>query len=86
MLIGISATGTVEPVEVIDVGAQIVGRIKSFGPDSDSKNETIDYGSLVKKGDVLAKLDDLPYNATPVRITLDEVDNISAFVDTLKNN
>jgi len=33
----------------------------------------------------LEKLDDLPYNATPVRITLDDVDNISAFADTLKN-
>jgi len=29
----IEATGTVEPEEVVDVGAQVAGRIESFGPD-----------------------------------------------------
>lgn len=60
LLIAVSATGTVEPVEVIDVGAQIVGRVQEFGPDPKQPMKTIDYGSHVKKGDVLAKLDDSP--------------------------
>src|SRR5512141_1924170 len=41
----ITATGTIEPVEVVDVGAQVAGRISSFGMDRDGK--AIDYGSVV---------------------------------------
>jgi HlyD family secretion protein len=63
LFIGVTATGTVEPVEIIDVGAQIVGSIKSFGPDADRPGKTIDYRSRVKQGDVLAQLDDLPARA-----------------------
>src|SRR5947208_4559286 len=33
LLSNISASGTVEPEDVIDVGAQIVGQITTFGPD-----------------------------------------------------
>src|SRR5258708_6547538 len=57
----ISATGTIEPVEVIDVGAQVAGRISSFGTDKDGK--TIDYRSMVEEGAVLAKIDDSVYAA-----------------------
>ncbi len=32
----------------------------------------------------LEKLDDLPYNANPVEITLQDVENIAAFAETLK--
>jgi len=39
----ISASGTIEPEEVVDVGAQVAGLIKSFGTDVQGK--TIDYGS-----------------------------------------
>src|ERR1019366_1623433 len=39
----ISATGTIEPIEVVDVGAQVAGLIKAFGTDAAGK--TIDYGS-----------------------------------------
>ena len=63
LFIGVTATGTVEPVEIIDVGTQIVGSIKSFGPDADRPGKTIDYRSRVKQGDVLAQLDDLPARA-----------------------
>jgi HlyD family secretion protein len=63
LLIGVTATGTVEPLEIIDVGAQIVGMVKSFGPDSSRPGKTIDYCSRVKEGDVLAQLDDLPHQA-----------------------
>ena len=34
----ISATGTVEPEEVIDVGAQVAGRIVEFGKDKNGRN------------------------------------------------
>jgi HlyD family secretion protein len=61
MMIGVTATGTVEPLEIIDVGAQIVGMVKKFGPDGSRPGKTIDYCSHVKEGDVLAQLDDRPH-------------------------
>jgi len=57
----ISATGTVEPEEVVDVGAQVAGQILSFGKDADGK--TVDYGSVVEDGTVLAQIDDSLYAA-----------------------
>lgn len=57
----ITATGTVEPEEVIDVGAQVAGRIVSFGVDATGK--TVDYGSRVKAGTVLANIDSAIYEA-----------------------
>ena len=57
----ISATGTVEPQEVVDVGAQVAGRIISFG--TDDKGKMIDYGSPVEAGTVLALIDDTLYQA-----------------------
>jgi HlyD family secretion protein len=61
LLVSISATGTVEPEEVIDVGAQIAGQIVSFG--KDAAGRTVDYGSVVEEGTVLAKIDDSLYSA-----------------------
>jgi len=63
LLLSVSATGSVEPVEIIDVGAQIIGIIKSFGPDPEQPGKTIDYRSRVRQGAVLAQLDDLPCKA-----------------------
>ena len=57
----ISATGTVEPEEVVDIGAQVAGRIVSFG--KDKNGEEIDYGSVVEAGMVLARIDDALYAA-----------------------
>jgi HlyD family secretion protein len=57
--ITISATGTVEPEEVIDVGAQVAGQILSFGKDVDG--HTVDYGSRVAEGTVLARIDESLY-------------------------
>ncbi|MFI5330106.1 MAG: efflux RND transporter periplasmic adaptor subunit [Desulfobaccales bacterium] len=57
----ISATGTVEPEEVVDIGAQVAGRIVSFG--KDKNGEEIDYGSVVEAGMVLALIDDALYAA-----------------------
>jgi HlyD family secretion protein len=61
LLVSISATGTIEPEDVIDVGAQVAGQILSFGKDADG--QVIDYGSNVKKGMVLARIDDSLYAA-----------------------
>ena len=72
LFIGVTATGTVEPVEIVDVGAQIVGIIKSFGPDPERPDKTVDFRSRVKQGSVLARLDDLPHRA--------ELDKASAFL------
>jgi len=63
LLVSVSATGSVEPVEIIDVGAQIIGSIKSFGPDPDRPGKTIDYRSRVRQGAILAQLDDSPHKA-----------------------
>lgn len=57
----ISATGTLEPEEVIDVGAQVAGLIKEFGVGTDGK--PIDYRSPVEAGTVLARIDDSLYRA-----------------------
>jgi len=61
LLVSISATGTVEPEEVINVGAQVAGQIVSFGKDSQGK--MVDYGSSVREGTVLAKIDDSLHTA-----------------------
>src|SRR5215467_6015284 len=57
----ISATGTIEPIEVVDVGAQVAGLIQSFG--KDKNGNTIDYGSVVEEDTVLANIDDSVYAA-----------------------
>jgi signal transduction histidine kinase len=57
----IGATGTIEPLEVVDVGAQVAGRIRLFGTDRDG--QTVDYGSVVEEGALLAKIDESVYAA-----------------------
>ena len=54
MMPTIGATGTVEPEEVVDVGAQVAGLIKEL---------KVDYGSFVEKDTVLARIDDTKYKA-----------------------
>ena len=69
LILTVEATGTLEPEEVVDVGAQVVGRIKSFGLDPRGetdpafKNEPVDYRSEVKEGTILAVIDDAVYLA-----------------------
>lgn len=55
----IAATGTVEPEELVNVGAQVGGMITELG--TDANGNTINYGSEVKAGMVLAKIDDALY-------------------------
>jgi HlyD family secretion protein len=60
----IGATGTIEPEEVIDVGAQVAGRITKFGvAPRDPKQRTIDYRTAVEANDVLLELDPALYAA-----------------------
>jgi HlyD family secretion protein len=54
LMASISATGTVEPEEVVDVGAQVAGRMIKL---------LVDYGSVVKQDTVLAQIDDSVYRA-----------------------
>lgn len=61
LLATISATGTVEPEEVVNIGAQVAGQIIAFGTDTNGK--PIDYGSVVKKDSLLAQIDDAIYRS-----------------------
>src|SRR5947207_10131650 len=72
----ISATGTVEPEEVIDVGAQVAGQILVFGKDPSGK--TVDYGSEVEEGTILAQIDDSLYKS--------DVDEATATLEQSKAN
>src|SRR5262245_25664812 len=74
----ISATGTVEPEEVVDVGAQVAGMIKSLGADPNDSTRTVDYGSAVEQGTVLASIDD--------SLFVSDVDQATASVDQAKAN
>jgi len=58
----ISATGTLEPEEVIDVGSQVTGQIQKFGTDTAGKQ--VDYHSNVKAGSLLALIDPTTYEAS----------------------
>jgi HlyD family secretion protein len=59
----VSATGTLEPEEVVDVGAQVTGPIASRGTDPKDPSRLIDYDSEVEVGTLLAKVDDTVYKA-----------------------
>ena len=59
----IEATGTIEPVEVVDIGAQVAGLIQTFGLDPTDSTKTISYGTPVEEGTVLARLDDSLFRA-----------------------
>jgi HlyD family secretion protein len=63
LLSAISATGTLEPEEVVDVGAQVMGSILEFGQDPRDTSKAIDYGTAVEKGTVLARIDSTLYEA-----------------------
>lgn len=76
LLSTISATGTIEPEEVVDVGSQVNGLILSFG--DDANGHPIDYRSPVKAQMVLAHIDDATYKA--------DFDTASALVAQAKAN
>lgn len=59
----VAATGTIEPEELVDVGAQVAGRIQDLGRDPREESRSIDYGSQIEEGTVLARIDDALYAA-----------------------
>jgi HlyD family secretion protein len=79
----ISATGTVEPEELVDVGAQVAGQVLAFGKDEDG-NE-IDYGSSVAEGTILAKIDDTVY-ASDVALATAQLEQAKAGVENAQAN
>jgi HlyD family secretion protein len=87
----ISATGTVEPEEVIDIGAQIAGQIKKFGTDINDSTKTIDYRSHVEQGTVLAWIDDSLYAPdvdtarADLNLAVADVKRAQADLDTAKS-
>ena len=60
----IGATGTIEPQDTVDVGAQINGRIVQFGVDTNGN--PVDNTSHVKQGELLARIDDSVASAVKV--------------------
>ncbi len=59
----VRATGTVQPEEIVDVGAQVAGQIIKFGADPRDRRKTIDFGCPVEAGTILAQIDPAPYEA-----------------------
>src|SRR5437016_4008661 len=91
LLASFSATGTLEPEDIIDVGAQVAGQIKEFGVD-DKRGKPIDYSSEVEAGQMLAKIDDSLYVAKVnqsralVKVAEAASDQAKAKVDDAKAN
>ena len=83
LLVSIGATGTVEPEEVIDVGAQVAGQIIAFG--KDAIGNTVDYGSPVEPDMVLAQIDDTLYRAQAAEAAA-QVQQAKAAVQTAQAN
>ena len=63
MLPTIGATGTAEPEELVDVGAQINGLLAALGPDPQNPKKSVDWCSVVTEGMLLARIDDSMYKA-----------------------
>lgn len=71
----VGSTGTLQPREIVDVGAQVAGRIIFIGKDVNTQSGIVDWGStvegpvvdtdgnMVKKGTVLAQIDPDLYEA-----------------------
>jgi HlyD family secretion protein len=71
----VGSTGTLQPRELVDIGAQVAGPILFIGKDSNTRSGIVDWGSAVrgpvkddkgnvlKKGTVLAQIDPALYKA-----------------------
>ncbi len=77
----VNSTGTVEPEEVVDVGAQVAGKIQNFGVDPRRSDRNIDYGSEVEEGTILAQLDKSLFES---RVKLAEASKRRAEADLLQ--
>ena len=56
----VTATGTIEPVETVEVGTQVSGKVEKI---------YVDFNDVVKKGQLLAELDKLTLNQSVSRAT-----------------
>jgi len=54
----VTATGTIEPVETVEVGTQVSGKVEEI---------YVDFNDAVKKGQLLAELDKLTLNQSVSR-------------------
>jgi len=61
LCITVGTTGTVEPEEIVEIGAEVAGRIVRFGREIDDPDEPIGVGSHVTKDTVLVQLDSQLY-------------------------
>ena len=57
LLSTINATGTLQPQEVVNVGAQVAGLIVRFGDDPNTPSGFVDYCSVVEQDAILAIID-----------------------------
>jgi len=55
--ITVGTTGTIEPEEVVEVGARVAGVIEQLGADPRNRNQQVDVGTSVRKGAVLVQLE-----------------------------
>ena len=79
----VSATGTIEPEELVDIGAQVSGKILSFGTDLEGRE--LDYCSSVTNGMLLAKIDDVTYLAD-LTVAKAQLAKANASVEVAKAN
>src|SRR5688572_4750017 len=59
----VSASGVVQAEEVVDIGAQVAGRIIGFGRDPRDSSKAIDFNSQVESGTELAYIDPALFKA-----------------------
>jgi HlyD family secretion protein len=67
----VKALGTVEPEEVVDVGAKVAGVVQRLGADPRDASKAIDFNTAVKAGTVLVQLDPAPYQAAAAQARAD---------------
>ncbi len=65
--ITIGTGGTIEPREVVEVGAGVAGRILQFGTHPDSPDQPLDVGSPVRQGMLLVQLESDSYQVAQER-------------------
>jgi RND family efflux transporter MFP subunit len=75
LIVIFTTTGTLQPRELVDIGAQVVGRVIALGKDKNTSSGIVDWGSevegpvvdkdgkVVKQGTLLAQIDDELYKA-----------------------
>ena len=47
---------------MVNVGARVAGLIVAFGNDPHDRSKSVDYGTTVNEGDLLAEIDPIPYD------------------------